>query len=98
MTTNVNNYPVYAYRYEIMSIFNGVESGNPGILIKYIPENTNLTSLSFNIPILYNFDVNNMSEYVEQWAPHQQWFAQEMVLNYSDTIMNSSTANTVYQN
>jgi hypothetical protein len=98
MTTNVNNYPVYAYRYEILSIFSGNEPGNPGILIKYIPENANLTSLSFNIPILYNFDINNMAEYVENWAPHPQWFAQEIVLNYSETIMTSSTANTVFEN
>jgi hypothetical protein len=93
---STNDYPVYPYRYEVISIDN--QSGNPGILIRYIPENPNLTSLTYNIPILYNFDVNNMAEYVDQWVPRQQWFAQEIVLNHSNTIMNSSTANTVYQN
>ena len=96
MSENTNNYPTYAYRYEIVSISN--EAVNPGIVVKYIPENTNLTSISYNIPILYDFDANNMTQYVDRWAPRQQWFAQEMVLNHSETIMNSSTAKTVFEN
>lgn len=96
-TINTNSYPEYAYTFQVMEL--NAQSGSAGILIRYIPENANLTSIIFNIPIEADFNPQNMSTYVDKWAPRQQWFAQEMVLNYADIIVSSSTAaNTVYQN
>lgn len=89
-------YPQYPYTFQVLEI--NAQSGNAGILVKYLPESANLTSIIYNIPIMHDFNPANMAEYVDRWAPRQQWFAQEMVLNYADVIKSSSTANTVFEN
>ena len=33
-----------------------------------------------------------MAAYVDQFAPRQQWFAQEMILQHEAAILNSGTA------
>jgi len=68
------------------------EMRNAGIEVKYIPNDTRLTSISYILPIEPDFDANNMARYVDRWAPRQQWYAQDMVLQHEKTILNSSTA------
>jgi hypothetical protein len=84
------DFPIYGYTFKVMGI--SAQSGNAGIEVKYIPDDTRLTSLSYNLPINPDFDVNNMATYVDQFAPRQQWYAQEMILQHEAAILNSGTA------
>jgi hypothetical protein len=87
--TNVE-FPVYEYTFKVVQVL--AQSGNAGIEIKYIPNDVRLTSLTFVLPIESNFDVNNMASYVDQWAPRQQWYAQEIILKHENAILNSGNA------
>jgi G:T/U-mismatch repair DNA glycosylase len=77
-----NEYPKYEFTFEILQTL--FEQGT--IHIKYTPLNTNLTVYEYNIPILPNFDPNNLKQYVAQWAPNDRWFAQETILNHTNLI------------
>jgi len=90
MTSTANNYPEYVYTFKVLAI--NAQSGNAHIVVDYIPENKNLTNLTLRIPILPNLNPNNMAGYVEQWVPKQQWFAQEMVLNYESILLSANTS------
>jgi hypothetical protein len=83
-------FPVYEYTFKVISV--SAQSGNAGIEVKYIPNDIRLTSMSYFLPIEPNFDANNMASYVDQWAPRQQWYAQEMVLQHEQVILNSGNA------
>lgn len=83
-------FPIYEYTFKVMGV--SAQSGNAGIEVKYIPNDIRLTSISYFLPIEPNFDINNMASYVDQWAPRQQWFAQETILNNEAAILNSGNA------
>jgi hypothetical protein len=90
MNSSANNYPEYAYTFNVLAI--NAQSGNANIVVNYIPENKNLTNITLKIPILPNLNPNNMAEYVEQWVPYQKWFAQETLLNYESILLSANTS------
>jgi hypothetical protein len=90
MTSTANNYPEYAYTFKVLAI--NAQSGNANIVVDYIPENKNLQNVSLKLPITPELNPNNMAEYVGKWVPRQQWFAQEMVLNYESILLSANTS------
>jgi hypothetical protein len=40
---------------------------------------------------LADFNPQNLTTYVEQWAPHSSWFAQEMILTYGNSLVGANT-------
>lgn len=71
-----HNFPKYEYTFEVVNTF--FESGN--FEVKYTPKNPALASISYALPILATFDINQLATYVDTWAPHDKWFAQELIL------------------
>lgn len=73
------NYPKYEYTFKVVSLV--FEAGT--IEVEYTPVNEKLTKMTFALPVPPNFDNNNMASFVELFAPHYRWFAQEKMLEMS---------------
>jgi hypothetical protein len=73
----------YEYTYKIQQLF--PEQGS--MLVEYTPGNTSLMKISYNVPILIDFDINDMATYLEKYAPHDRWYAQELILNSSEILL-----------
>lgn len=70
------NFPKYEYTFEVTNTF--FESGT--FEVRYMPKNVALTSIAYTLPIQATFDINQIAAYVDKWAPHDRWFAQELIL------------------
>lgn len=70
------NYPKYEYTFKVTNLY--FEAGT--IEVEYTPTNTKLTKVSFCLPVPPTFDNNDMASFVELFAPHYRWFAQEKML------------------
>jgi hypothetical protein len=70
------NYPKYEYTFEVTNTF--FESGT--FEVKYMPKKETLMSVSYTLPILATFNVTDIGSYVDNWAPHDRWFAQEFII------------------
>ena len=57
------------------------------LLVQYIPSDVNLTSVTYNIPIWPDIDVNNLGPYVDRWAPLGAWYAQTVILEHGSTLI-----------
>lgn len=79
----IPEFPKFAYTYKIVTI--NYESAH--ILVEYTPVDTKYTKLTYNLPILPSFNINDVDGYVEQFAPHDRWYAQDVILQYGDTLL-----------
>lgn len=70
------NFPKYEYTFKVVNLY--FEAGT--IEVEYTPVDTKLTKITFNLPVTPTFDKNNMESFVEIFAPHYRWFAQEKML------------------
>ena len=84
--TAVPEFPKHDYTYSIEQLL--FEQGT--MLVKYMPVNTALPSVTINIPIWPGLDLNNMKPYLDNWAPNDKWFAQEMILNNGDSLLGAA--------
>lgn len=73
----------YEYTYKVVSI--AFESAT--MLVEYTPVDVKYTTITYNLPILATFDINNVKAYVDQFAPHEKWYAQDMILQHGDTLL-----------
>jgi hypothetical protein len=80
-------YPEYDFSFVIEQVL--FEQGT--LVVKYMPVNTQLTSYTYNIPILPTLDMSNLKEYVKQWTPNDRWFAQEIILNNGTTLLGATS-------
>jgi hypothetical protein len=85
------NFPSYEYSYNVKSLLFSAAT----IEVEYIPKNENLTNFTLFVPILANFDPTNLTDYVDTWAPKNKWFAQEMILTHSESLVGANTNITV---
>lgn len=76
------NFPQYDFTYKILETF--FDSGS--MLVEFIPTDTKLPGLTYNIPIDASFDANNIKEYLIKYAPNEKWFAQEVILQHGDVL------------
>lgn len=76
----------YTYKIEQLDITYGNMS------IKYLPDDTSLTALSYNIPIQFNEDGTQkpLVENIDMYAPYREWGAQKFLKDNADTLLNSS--------
>lgn len=73
----------YGYTYKIQQLL--PEQGS--MLVEYTPTNTSFMKITYNIPILVDFDINDMGTYMEKFAPHDRWYAQDLMLNQSHILL-----------
>jgi hypothetical protein len=76
-------FPEIEYNFSMEQLL--FESGS--ILVKYTPVDERLTSITYNIPIWPDMDLNNMKPHVNRWAPFDKWYAQSLILTAGNTIL-----------
>jgi len=76
----------YEYTFKVQTLM--PESGS--MIVEYTPANTALMKITYNVPILLDFDINDMTTYMDKFAPHDKWYAQELILNQSNILLGSS--------
>lgn len=79
-------YPTYDYTFKILNLFFDKAS----MAVKFIPTNTSLTAFEFALPIRPEMDVNNLKPYLDNFAPNDRWYAQEVILANSNTLMGNT--------
>lgn len=80
------NFPKYDYTFQVTNTF--FESGT--IEVKYTPKDQSLISVTLAVPILADFDINNLASYLELWAPYSRWFSQEIFLKHEAALKNAT--------
>jgi uncharacterized protein (DUF486 family) len=76
-------FPEYEFTFEVVSIHFDIAQFN----VLYKPVDSRLTHLEYSLPILPTMEVNNLYPYVKQFAPYSVWYAQEVLLNNSETLL-----------
>jgi hypothetical protein len=76
----------YTYTIEQLDITYG------HMVVKYLPEDTALTALSYNVPIMFNEDGTQkpLVENIDMYAPYREWGAQKYLKDNANTLINSS--------
>lgn len=77
------DYPKCEYTYKVISI----SFDTAHFLVEFIPLDIKYAKITYNLPILTTFDIDTIGEYIEQWAPYDKWYAQELILLHGDTIL-----------
>jgi hypothetical protein len=80
-------------KYEFTYIIKQMDLETGHIIIEYIPVNKSITKISYNVP---TFGVNEdtkelktLNETICDYAPHNLWEAQELLLEHGDSLLNS---------
>lgn len=76
----------YEYTFKVQTLM--PESGS--MIVEYTPANTALMKITYNVPILLDFDINDMTAYMDKFAPHDKWYAQELILNQSNILLGNN--------
>jgi hypothetical protein len=77
------DYPKYEYTYKVISI----SFDTAHFLVDYFPTDTRFIKITYNLPILTTFKIDEINEYIDQWAPHDKWYAQEIILQHGNSIL-----------
>ena len=85
MDVTVDGFPKYPYTFLVVEAH--YERGM--LEVKYMPNDSRFIFITYTIPIEPDFDPNNLTTYVDKWAPHDKWFAQDMLLQHSATLVGS---------
>lgn len=75
--------PKQEYTYKVISV--AFESAH--MLVEYTPVDSGLTKVTLNLGILPGFDINDVDSYVDLFAPHDRWYAQEIIRQHGDTLL-----------
>lgn len=73
----------YVYSFEVISI----QYERASFEVKFIPNDSKLMSITYALPFDADFDITQLTSYVERFAPHDRWFAQEIILNHGNTLL-----------
>lgn len=76
-------FPEYEFTFEVVSIHFQIAQFN----VLYKPTHPNLTNIELSLPILPSMDLNDLLPYVKKFAPYQQWYAQTIILEHSDSLL-----------
>lgn len=76
----------YTYKIEQLDIPNGT------MVVKYTPSDTSLTSISYNIPVLFNEDGTQkpLMDNIDHYAPNREWNAQKFLKENAEALINST--------
>lgn len=83
MTDTTPQFPTYEYTFKVITI--NYETAH--FLVEYTPTDTKYTKITYNLPILPTFDINDVAAYVEKFAPHDKWYAQDIILQHGDALL-----------
>jgi len=81
--TEFPEFPKYEYTFIIEQLL--FEQGT--MLVKYMPVKETLISVTYNIPIWPGIETSEIKIYVDKWAPHEKWFAQETILSMGSNLL-----------
>lgn len=81
--TEIPVFPKYEYTFTIEQLL--FEQGT--MLVCYKPVNETLISVTYNVPIWPGHDLANMKPYLDNWAPHDKWYAQETILTTGNNLL-----------
>lgn len=76
-------FPVVDYTFTVEQLL--FDQGT--MLVKYMPTDETLTSITLNLPIWPSMDLNNLKAYTMSFAPYDKWYAQKVILNSSSQLM-----------
>lgn len=79
-------FPEYEFTYEVIAIHFEIAQFD----VTYKPVDQRLTAISLSLPIFPDMDVNNLTPYIQKYAPRQKWYAQEVILNHSQLILGAT--------
>lgn len=77
-----------AYTYEIYKL----NYSNGHFEVRYIPSDTALTAITWNVPVVFKEDGTRMEleENINMFAPYREWAAQKFMLENTDTLLNAT--------
>ena len=73
----------YLYSFEVISI----QYERASFEVKFIPNDSALMSITYALPFDADFDITQLASYVERFAPHDKWFAQEVILKHGNSLL-----------
>lgn len=76
-------FPEYEFTFEVVSIHFDLGQFN----VLYKPTDTRFTHVELSLPILPVMDMNDLLPYVKEFAPKQKWYAQQVILDNSNTLL-----------
>lgn len=76
------DFPTYEYTCTVENVL--FEAGT--IVVKYLPTDTRFAAQTLHLPIWPDFDINDKMTYFAKFAPHDKWYAQEMILTHEAAI------------
>ena len=79
-------YPTYDYTFQVLNLL----FERACMTVKFTPTNTSLAAFDLVIPIRPEMDVNNLKPDLDNFAPKNRWYAQELILAYSNTLMGNT--------
>jgi hypothetical protein len=79
----IPKFPAIPYSYKVEQLL--FEQGT--MLVKYLPDDVSLPSVTYNIPIWPDMDVNDLKPYVDKFAPYDKWYAQSLILKAGNLIL-----------
>ena len=83
MTYDEQTFPVVDYTFTVEQLL--FDQGT--MLVKYLPTDETLTSITLNIPIWPSMDLNDIKAYTMNFAPNDRWYAQKVILNSTSQLM-----------
>ena len=86
MTDPRTDFKKYAYTF----VVTGIQYERATFEVKFVPEDVKLLTITYALPFDADFDVTQLASYVERFAPHDKWFAQEMILTHSQTLLKAN--------
>jgi hypothetical protein len=87
MTDPRTDFKKYLYSFEVISI----QYERASFEVKFIPNDPTLMSITYGLPFDADFDITQLASYVERFAPHDKWFAQEMILNHGNALLKAKS-------
>ena len=86
MTYDEQTFPVFNYTFTVEQLL--FDQGT--MLVRFLPTDTTLSACVLNVPIWPSMDMNNIKAYLDNFAPNEKWYAQQIILNHTATLMSNT--------
>ena len=86
MTYDEQTFPVFNYTFTVEQLL--FDQGT--MLVRFLPTDTTLSAFVLNVPIWPSMDMNNIKAYLDNFSPNEKWYAQQIILNHTATLMSNT--------
>jgi hypothetical protein len=76
-------FPVYPYTFTVQKLLFDMGC----MEVRFLPTDTALSAIVTTIPIWPAMDITNLKAYLDNFAPHDRWYAQKVITDHGNTIL-----------